>query len=144
MLGAFVQGCRREKCLHPKAQWIPLCGYHFGTLPALDCFSQLSLYSYSIWHSVAKQPHDDKSGISFDPVSLAISGTPTATAAAASYTLTATEFDTSNPDTDLVSFEMKVLDGDTELEITGLAPPIYEGQQFTFTVAGSNIPTISS
>ena len=60
------------------------------------------------------------------------------------FTLTATEFDTSNPDTDLVSFEMEVLDGDTELEISGLTSPVYEGQQTSFTVTGSNIPTISS
>ncbi len=87
---------------------------------------------------------DLPAGLSFNAATRTISGEPTAATAAATYTLTVTDSDTSNPDTDTITFKLEVLDDDPVVEISGLTSPVYEGQEISFTVTGSNIPTVSS
>ena len=81
-------------------------------------------------------------GLSFNPLTRAISGEPTATSTATTYTYTVTDSDATNSDTDTITFRIEVVD--TEISVTGLRSPVYEGESIAFTVTVTDVPSLGS
>ena len=81
-------------------------------------------------------------GLSFNPLTRAISGEPTATSTATTYTYTVTDSDATNPDTDTITFRIEVVD--TEISINGLRSLVYEGESIAFTVTVTDVPSLGS
>ena len=81
-------------------------------------------------------------GLTFNPLARAISGEPTASSTATTYTYTVTDSDASNYDSVSITFRIEVVD--TEISVTGLRSPVYEGESIAFTVTVSDVPSIGS
>ena len=81
-------------------------------------------------------------GLSFNPITRTISGTPDDDLSPEIYTYTVIDSDATNPDTNTIRFKIEV--ADTEITITGLPSRMSKGDETEFTVEVTDTPELGA
>ena len=81
-------------------------------------------------------------GLSFNPITRAVSGTPTSTFGPTEFSYTVTDSDAANRDAVSIRFRIEV--ADTEITVTDLRSRVSKDDEVAFTVEATNTPELGS